>query len=60
MIGAIFTTVFFALSAVTGQRVAVNLGSIWGNAVRLFIAAVVLGVIVFLAWPDSIGGKPFL
>ena len=60
MIGAIFTTVFFALSAVTGQRVAVNLGSIWGNAVRLFIAAVVLGVIVFLAWPDSVGGKPFL
>ena len=60
MIGAILTTLFFALSAVTGQRVAVTLGSIWGNAVRLFIAAVVLGAIVLLAWPDSVGGRPFL
>ena len=60
MIGAILTTLFFALSAVTGQRVAIQLGSIWGNAVRLFIAAFVLGLIVLLAWPDSVGGAPFL
>ncbi len=59
MIGAILTTFFFALSAVTGQRVAVQMGSVWGNMVRLLIAALVLGVCVFLWWPGSVGGASF-
>ncbi|MEM9281636.1 MAG: DMT family transporter [Verrucomicrobiota bacterium] len=59
MLAAVLTTLFFALSAVTGQRVAVQLGSVWGNMIRLGIAALVLGVIVLIAWPGSVGGEPF-
>ncbi len=59
MFASVLTTLFFALSAVTGQRVAVQLGSIWGNMLRLFIATAALGMIVLLVWPDSVGGEAF-
>lgn len=59
MLAAILTPFFFALSAVTGQRVAMRLGSIWGNCVRLFIAAVVLGLCVAIFFPDSMRWESF-
>ncbi len=59
MLGAILTTFFFALSGVTGQRVAVRLGSMWGNFIRLLLAAVVLGILVALFYRDSISSETF-
>lgn len=59
MLAAILTTFFFALSGVTGQRVAVRLGGLWGNMLRLTIAAVVLGVVVAILWPHSIRKESF-
>ena len=59
MLAAILTTFFFALSGVTGQRVAVRLGGIWGNMLRLLIAAMVLGIVVLILSPDSIRKEPF-
>lgn len=54
MIAAVLTTLFFACSAVTGQRVAVRLGGPWGNLLRLALAALVLGIVVALFFRDSI------
>lgn len=59
MFAALLTTFFFALSGVTGQRTAVRLGGLWGNFVRLLIAAAALGVVVALAFPDSVRGPSF-
>jgi len=59
MIAAILTTLFFAFSAVTGQRVAVRLGGAWGNLMRLSIAALVLGALVLLLTPDAIRWPSF-
>lgn len=59
MIAAILTTLFFAFSAVTGQRVAVRLGGAWGNLMRLSVAALVLGVLVLLLTPDAIRWPSF-
>lgn len=60
MLGAILTTLFFAMSGVTGQRVAARLGALWGNVVRLSIAAVVLGCLVAVFYPGSVRGESFL
>ncbi len=60
MLPAILTTIFFALSGVTGQRTAVRLGSLWGNFLRLFLAVIVLGVVVLIFFPNSIQREPFL
>ena len=59
MLPAILTSVFFALSGVTGQKTAVRLGSLWGNFIRLFIAVVVLGILVWGFSPKSIRAEPF-
>lgn len=59
MLAALFVPFLFALSAVTGQHVAVRLGGVWGNAVRLFLAAVVLGTIVGIWWPESFRFETF-
>jgi len=59
MLAAILTPFFFAMSAVTGQRVAVRLGSIWGNCVRLFIATIILGICVACFYPESIRLESF-
>jgi len=59
MFAAVLTTVLFALSGVTGQRVAIRLGGVRGNVVRLFLAAVVLGAIVLTVWPESLRREPF-
>ncbi|MEM7600020.1 MAG: DMT family transporter [Verrucomicrobiota bacterium] len=59
MIGALLTPLFFAFSAVTGQRVAVRLGAVRGNLVRLGIATVILGILVALFWPESIARETF-
>lgn len=59
MIAAILTTLFFACSAVTGQRVAMRLGGPWGNLLRLFLAAVVLGIVVLLFLPDAVHRETF-
>jgi len=60
MLPAILTTIFFALSGVTGQRTAIRLGSLWGNFLRLFLAVIVLGVVVLFFFPNSIQREPFL
>lgn len=60
MFAAALTTLFFALSAVTGQRVAMRLGGVWGNFVRLFIATIVLGGLVFALYPETLHRETFL
>ncbi|MEC5125174.1 DMT family transporter [Verrucomicrobiales bacterium BCK34] len=59
MIAAVITTFLFACSAVTGQRVAMRLGGIRGNLVRLFIACAVLGLLVLLFYRDAIRAETF-
>lgn len=59
MFAALIVPFLFAGSAVTGQHIAVRLGGVWGNAVRLFVAAVVLGGLVAVFWPESIGRETF-
>ena len=59
MIAAILTTLFFAFSAVTGQRVAVRLGGAWGNLMRLSVASLVLGLLVLFLTPDAIRWPSF-
>lgn len=59
MIAAILTTLFFAFSAVTGQRVAVKLGGAWGNLMRLSLATLVLGLLVVLLTPDAMRWPSF-
>lgn len=59
MIAAVLTTLFFALSAVTGQRVAVRLGAALGNLLRLLVAALVLGGLVWCLTPDGIRWPSF-
>lgn len=59
MIAAILTTLFFAFSAVTGQRVAVMLGGAWGNLMRLGLASVFLGILVAIFTPDAIRWPSF-
>lgn len=59
MIGALLTPFFFALSAVTGQRVAVRLGAVRGNLVRLGIATAILGIFVAILWPQSLERETF-
>ena len=59
MIAAILTTLFFAFSAVTGQRVAVKLGGAWGNLMRLALATLVLGIFVRLLTPDAMRWESF-
>ncbi|MDF1860916.1 MAG: DMT family transporter [Verrucomicrobiales bacterium] len=59
MLAAIITPFLFACSAVTGQHVAIKLGGVWGNAVRLFIAAIVLGSLVGIFWPESLSRETF-
>lgn len=59
MIAAILTTLFFAFSAVTGQRTAVLLGGAWGNLMRLGLAAIVLGILVAILTPDAIRWPSF-
>lgn len=59
MIAAILTTLFFAFSAVTGQRVAVKLGGAWGNLMRLALATLVLGILVRFLTPDAMRWESF-
>jgi drug/metabolite transporter (DMT)-like permease len=59
MIAAILTTLFFAFSAVTGQRVAVKLGGAWGNLMRLALATLVLGILVWFLTPDAMRWESF-
>ena len=59
MQAAIWTTLFFALSGVTGQKVAVRLGPQWGNFVRLVIAGLALGSITYFVFPESLDKTVF-
>lgn len=59
MIAALLTTLFFAFSAVTGHRVAVRLGAALGNLLRLLVAALVLGGLVWCLTPDAIRWPSF-
>jgi drug/metabolite transporter (DMT)-like permease len=59
MIAAVITTFLFACSAVTGQRVAMRLGGVWGNLIRLFIACFVLGLLVLFFYRDAIHTETF-
>lgn len=53
MTAAILTTLFFAFSAVTGQRVAVKMGGAWGNLMRLSLATLFLGLLVWFLTPGA-------
>lgn len=59
MFAAFLTTFFFALSGVTGQRLASRLGAQWGNFVRLFFAAVILGILTLSLFPESLQSHVF-
>lgn len=59
MLAALLTTLFFALSAVSGQRLAMRLGGIRGNFWRLVVAVSVLGIITVLAFRESLHGPTF-
>ena len=59
MTAAIITTFLFALSAVCGQRIAVEMGSLRANFWRLFIATALLGSMVLVFWPDSLHRTTF-
>jgi drug/metabolite transporter (DMT)-like permease len=59
MIWAVLTTFLFALSAVSGQRTAIRLGGLTGNAWRLLLSAVVLGAIVLICYPGSLAWPTF-
>jgi drug/metabolite transporter (DMT)-like permease len=57
-IGAVLTSVFWALSAICAQRAARAVGSLRANAVRLLLAVFVLGAATFLLQPDSFSAVP--
>ncbi|MDF1811689.1 MAG: DMT family transporter [Verrucomicrobiales bacterium] len=59
MVAAFLTALFFALSGVTGQKVAFRLGAQWGNFIRLVIAVVVLGGVTWSLFPESLHAKTF-
>ena len=59
MFAAISTTLFFAFSAVTGQRVAMRLGGAWGNLMRLLLATILLGGLVLALSPDALRWPSF-
>ncbi|MFK5921542.1 MAG: DMT family transporter [Verrucomicrobiota bacterium] len=54
MTAAVLTTILFALSAICGQRIAMEMGSLRANFWRLLIATSVLGLLVLLFWRDSL------
>lgn len=54
MTAAILTTIFFALSAICGQRIAMEMGSLRANFWRLLISSSALGLLVLLFWRDSL------
>jgi drug/metabolite transporter (DMT)-like permease len=56
---AILTTLLFALSAVSGQRTAIRLGGLMGNAWRLTVAMAFLGAIVLIFYRDSLAWPTF-
>lgn len=60
MLGAFLTTIFWAYSAVCGQRAARNMGSMAANAGRLLIALAIVGVIVALFYRDTFHASTFL
>lgn len=59
MLAAILTTFCFALSATSGQRIALYLGSLRANFYRLLISCLILGLIVWIAFPESLAPKTF-
>ncbi|MCB1077579.1 MAG: DMT family transporter [Verrucomicrobiae bacterium] len=59
MIWAVLTTFLFALSAVSGQRTAIRLGGLTGNAWRLLLSATVLSAIVLIWYRDSLAWPTF-
>jgi drug/metabolite transporter (DMT)-like permease len=58
MIPALLTAVFFAFSAIFGQRAAKLFGPLRANALRLSLSCVLLGLLTWIA--DGISGKPSL
>jgi drug/metabolite transporter (DMT)-like permease len=59
MTAAILTTFLFALSAVCGQRIAMEMGSLRANFWRLLLASLSLGALVLLFWPASLHRSTF-
>ncbi|MEM9016935.1 MAG: DMT family transporter [Verrucomicrobiota bacterium] len=59
MFAALITPILFSFSAVSGQKVAVELGAIAGNLVRLFVAGVILGLIVMVTSPETLSSITF-
>lgn len=59
MIGAILTTFFFAVSAICGQRIAISFGGLRGNLLRLILSTLILGLIVLLAFRNSLAWPTF-
>ncbi len=59
MFAAVITVFLFALSGISNQRVAMRLGAMLGNFVRLTLATIVLGLIVLVFFPDSLAKPTF-
>ncbi len=59
MIAAILTTFFFSVSAVASQRLAMRMGGLWGNLFRLFLAALMLGMLVLILSPGALRWASF-
>lgn len=59
MIAAILTTFFFSVSAVASQRLAMRMGGLWGNLFRLFLAALMLGMLVLILSPGALRWPSF-
>jgi drug/metabolite transporter (DMT)-like permease len=57
MLPALLTALFFAASGICGQRCAVWFGPLRGNALRLALAAVMLGVLTLLLCPVSLSTR---
>ncbi len=59
MLGAFLTSLFWAVSAISGQRAARYMGSLTANFTRLCLAVALLGIIVALFYPDTFHGPTF-
>jgi drug/metabolite transporter (DMT)-like permease len=56
---ALLTVFLFALSATAGERTARYWGSQRGNLIRLGLATVLMGLVVWLAFPASVAGSSY-
>jgi drug/metabolite transporter (DMT)-like permease len=59
MIPSLLTVLLFAFSAVAGERTARYWGSERGNLMRLFLSTLIMGAVVFAAFPSSLEPRTY-